>query len=337
MMAIDTAQENGASLKRCCEVAEIGARTIQRWRKDPEAEDMRMGPKTEPKSKYSKSERKWVLEIMNLPEYRDKAPSQIVPQLADLGIYVSSESSMYRFARGAQQDAHRGKKRAPCKVSKPTEKIATGPGQLYSWDITYLRGPIHGKFFYLYMVVDIWSRKIVGHVVHENENSELAATFMKEVYLREGSPDGLTVHQDNGAPMKGSTLVATLEALQIHRSYSRPSVSNDNPVSESLFGTMKTRPEYPSKPFEDIAAAKAWVDAFVRWYNEEHLHSSIGFVTPNQRHSGQSEKIHCKRRRVYEEARQRMPSRWSGETRKWQAPDKVYLNPDKATLEQLKN
>ncbi len=210
MMAIDEAQRSGARFSACCECIEIGQRTIQRWRQDLDAEDMRMGPKTEPKNKLCKRERSLVLAIMNQPGFRDLPPSQIVPQLADSGVYVASESTMWRLLKEAEQDAHRGKKRAPNKRSKPKEKIATGPGQVYCWDITYLRSPIRGEYFYLYMMLDVWSRKIIGHVVHEAESSELAAEFMTEVYEREGKPSALILHQDNGSPMTGATLLATL-------------------------------------------------------------------------------------------------------------------------------
>ncbi len=337
MMAIDEAQENGARLSRCCRLLALGVRTVQRWRKDRDAEDMRMGPKTEPENKLCKSERAWVLAIMNLPEFRNLPPSQIVPRLADMGRYVASESTMQRILCEAKQSTHRGTKRAARKVSKPKEKVATGPGQVYSWDITYLRSPIRGEFFYLYMVLDVWSRKIVGHVVHEAENSELAAKFIEKVYRQEGSPSALIIHQDNGSPMTGATLLATLQALQIQPSYSRPHVSDDNPYSESAFGTMKTRPNYPTAPFSSIDAARSWVDSFVAWYNDEHRHSRIGFVTPSERHSGRSDELLRKRKCVYEQAKKRHPRRWSGATRSWQVSDEVFLNPDKATMERLRN
>jgi len=337
MMALDEAQTSGARLDACCEFIDLGERTVQRWRNDRNAEDMRMGPKTEPKNKLCKSERAWVLSIMNLPEFRDLPPSQIVPRLADQGHYVASESTIQRIFKEAAQNAHRGTKRPPRKVNKPKEKAAKRPGQVFSWDITYLRSPIRGEYFYLYLVLDVWSRKIVGHVVHEAENSDLAAKFIAGVHKREGSPGSLILHQDNGAPMTGATLLATLQALKIQPSYSRPHVSDDNPYSESLFGTMKTRPDYPTRPFANIDAASAWVDAFVVWYNNEHRHSSIGFVTPSQRHGGESAKLFSKRTCVYEAAKKRNPMRWSGKTRRWEARDTVFLNPDKGTLERLRN
>jgi len=337
MMAIDEAQTGGASLAVCCAQVGLGLRTIQRWRNDRDAEDMRMGPKTEPAHKLCKQERLQVLAIVNSPEFRDLPPGQIVPRLADRGQYLASESTVYRIFREHKQHVHRGPKKRPSKNSKPKEKVATAPGQLYSWDITYLRSPIRGEYFYLYMMLDVWSRQIIGHVVHEAESSELAACFVDKTYRDEGSPCPLILHQDNGSPMKGATLLATLQELHIQPSYSRPRVSDDNPYSESAFGTMKTRPEYPTKPFATIEDARRWVDAFVTWYNDEHRHSRIGFVTPNERHRGSCEKILQQRRCVYEAAKKRNPRRWSCGTRNWKVRKEVFLNPDKETLERLRN
>jgi transposase InsO family protein len=207
--------------------------------------------------------------------------------------------------------------------------VATGPGQVLSWDITYLKGPVRGTFFYLYLVIDVWSRKIMGWAVHYRESSEYAAELFAAICeAAQLSRDKVVLHMDRGSPMKGSTLRATLEQLGVLPSYSRPHVCNDNPYSESLFRTLKYRPEYPTKPFESVDAARAWVEAFVAWYNNEHLHSAIGYVTPEQRHSGAADEILAKRRRVYEAARRRHPERWRSNIRRWDSPDVVYLNPE---------
>ena len=178
--------------------------------------------------------------------------------------------------------------------------------------------------------MDVWSRKIVGAAVHDRESPDLAAELIEEVcILYEIDPRGLVLHSDNGGPMKGSTMLATLQRLGIMPSFSRPGVSNDNPFSESLFRTMKYRPWYPSKPFGSLAEAQAWVALFVRWYNTEHLHSGINFVTPTDRHEGREDAIFAQRRGVYEAARRRYPERWSGSTRKWESVKEVRLNPEK--------
>jgi hypothetical protein len=162
--------------------------------------------------------------------------------------------------------------------------VATAPNQVWSWDITYLRSPVRGIFYYLYMIVDVFSRKVVGKVVHYTECQVCAAALIQAACDAEGvDPNNLTIHSDNGGPMKGATMVATMERLGVAQSFSRPRVSDDNPFSEALFRTVKYRPEYPSGPFATLDAARAWVDWFVGWYNHQHLHSAISFVTPAQR------------------------------------------------------
>ena len=238
---------------------------------------------------------------------------------------------MYRILREEELLHHRERTKAPIR-RPPKEHVATGPNQVWSWDITYLRSPLRGVFFYLYLVVDVWSRKIMAWEVHEAESAELASELIAGPCAALGiDPTGLVLHSDNGGPMKGSTMVATLERLGILPSFSRPSVSDDNPYSEALFRTLKYRPEYPERPFCDLAAARAWVEAFVRWYNTEHLHSGIRFVTPEDRHSGREAAILDGRRELYERARAARPERWSHGTRCWTPVERVYLNPERPT------
>ena len=183
---------------------------------------------------------------------------------------------------------------------------------MWSWDITYLMTPVRGVFFYLYLIMDIWSRKIVGFEVYDVEAAELSASvFTATCHAERVDPDSLVLHSDNGGPMKGATMLVTLERLGVLASFSRPGVSNDNAFSESLFRTLKYRPEYPSKPFADIEAARAWVTSFVRWYNTQYLHSSIRFVKPADRHMGRDVAILAARQAVYNAARAERPDRWS--------------------------
>lgn len=161
--------------------------------------------------------------------------------------------------------------------------MTTGPNQVWSWDITYLPGPIRGTFFYLYLFVDVWSRKIVGAEVFGEECNAKASQLLRRICREKGlDPENLVLHSDNGGPMKGATMKATLEQLGVVASLSRPRVSNDNAFSEALFRTLKYRPGYPEGPFESLAHARLWVRSFVGWYNHEHLHSGIGFVTPSE-------------------------------------------------------
>ena len=318
----------GSRLERASEMVGISVRTAQRWQKQGEGgQDGRMGPRRVPGNKLSEREQQEVLKIANSTEYKELSPKQIVPRLADQGQYVASESSFYRILRKQGQMTHREPSR-PASQNRPEAFVATGANQVYTWDITYLRSSLKGVFFYLYMIVDIWSRKIVGWEVHEQESMEYASLLMERSCEALGvDPAGLILHSDNGGPMKGSTMLATLQWLGIVPSFSRPRVSDDNPYSEALFRTLKYRPEYPRRPFETIEEARQWVRWFVRWYNTEHLHSAIRFVTPDDRHFGREPQILENRRRVYEEARRRHPERWSGSIRNWAPVGAVWLNP----------
>ena len=209
--------------------------------------------------------------------------------------------------------------------------VANGPNQLWSWDITYLASTVAGLFFYLYLIMDVFSRKIVGWEVHIEQSSDHASVLFRKAHLREGVGDGkLALHSDNGSPMKGATLLVTLQRLGVVASFSRPSVSNDNPYSEALFKTCKYRPGFPDKPFESLGHARAWVADFVLWYNGEHRHSGIRFVTPGERHRGDDIAVLEQRKVVYEAAREEHPERWSGDIRNWDRPETVSLNPDKS-------
>ena len=274
------------------------------------------------------TERQNILDIANSPEFRDLSPKQIVPQLADQGIYVASESSFYRVLRNEGHMAHREPSR-PATSRKPKEHVATGPCQVWSWDITYLKSPILGQFFYLYLIMDVWSRKIVASTVYLKESNDYSARlFLKTCLSLDVDPEGMVLHSDNGGPMKGATMLATLQHLGVVPSFSRPQVSDDNPYSESLFRTMKYRPCFPKQPFASLAAAQKWVDGFVGWYNTEHLHSSIRFVTPDDRHFGREQTILASRRDLYENARLKNPNRWSRNIRNWEPVETVYLNPE---------
>lgn len=188
---------------------------------------------------------------------------------------------------------------------------------------------MRGRFFYLYMVVDIWSRRIVGWAVHEQESAAHGARLIEDTTTELGVPrHQLALHADNGGPMKASTMLATLQRLGIMPSFSRAHQSNDNPFSESLFRTAKYCPRYPDRPFESIEAARAWVARFVLWYNTEHCHSALRFVTPDDRHFGREQAILENRAKVYADARERHPERWSAKTRNWTPIGDVHLNPD---------
>ena len=317
----------GARLWKACEVLQLTVRTYQRWGRRCAEGDARHGPRGRPANSLSAEERAEVVVIATSERFRELAPSQIVPILAEEGVYVASESSFYRVLRQDKLLAHRRESR-PAAHHRPMEYVAQGPNELWSWDITYLRGPVRGQFLYLYLVVDVWSRMIMAWEVAEEESSEIASGMIGRA-CREHEVDGtrLVVHSDNGGPMKGATLLATLQFLGIVPSFSRPRVSDDNAYSEALFRTLKYRPEYPGCPFESLAAAREWVQRFVRWYNTDHRHSGIKFVSPSARHEGREAQILSTRTTTYEQARRRHPSRWSRATRNWSPVEKVVLNP----------
>ncbi len=331
---INTARKSGARQSAACEIIGISAKTLQRWSRVENDQDSRLDAKHTPKNKLTDLERQRIINVANEPAHAHLPPGQIVPKLADEGLYIASESSFYRVLKAEKQLAHRQKSTPNRQIKKPRALMATAPNQLYSWDITYLPTVVRGVFFYLYLVVDIYSRKIVGLQVYEKESSALAADLMKDICQKEEvKPGQVILHSDNGSPMKGATMLATLQQLGIIPSFSRPSVSNDNPYSESLFRTLKYRPEYPEKPFLDIGSARTWVNGFAAWYNDEHLHSAIKFVTPNQRHRGEDSKILAERHEVYLKARSAHPERWSGDVKNWQPVKEVYLNPEKKEVE----
>jgi putative transposase len=214
---------------------------------------------------------------------------------------------------------------------RPKAYQATGPNQVWSWDITFLPTTVKGLYFYLYLVMDIYSRKIVGWAVYDIQLSEYGAALIKQACLDEGVKSAqLVLHSDNGTPMKGISMLGMLENLGIIPSFSRPSVSDDNPYSEALFRTVKYRPEFPlSTKFETPEEARNWSEKLVVWYNQVHLHSALKFIPPQQRHCGEDANILAKRHEVYEMAKSENPIRWSGKTRNWTLPDVVWLNPNK--------
>jgi len=325
---INKAVKSGARLKKAADIMGLSTRTIIRWRQQGGGQDQRKGPLTTPANKLSNQERQQILDTANSAPFRDLSPKQIVPKLADQGVYLASESTFHRVLKEHKMLTHR----QACKPAvrhRPKEHVATGPCQVWSWDITYLQTCVKGLFFYLYMVVDVWSRKIIAAQVFAEESMENSSMLLAHTCMIHGvQPEELVLHSDNGGPMKGATMLATLHKLGVVPSFSRPSVSNDNPYSESLFRTMKYRPEYPSKPFEKIEQAQSWVDGFVFWYNTQHLHSSIRYVTPDDRHFGREEHILANRRKVYEKARSRNPNRWSKSIRNWNPVHRVWLNPE---------
>lgn len=330
MNLVKKANASGARLAQACNIIGISIRTYERWGSDGGVKEDRRpyAERPVPTNKLTDEEYKSVLKIVTMPEFADLPPSQIVPTLADRGIYVASESTMYKILKNEKMLQHRGNSKAPVKSKFPTTHIADAPNQVWSWDITYLDSYTRGMYYKLYVIMDIFSRKIVGWEVWKDELGELASELIERAVLSEhinGKP--LVLHSDNGAPMKSYTLKAKLEMLGVMTSYSRPRVSNDNPYSEALFKTCKYTSNYPQNGFKNIEEARDWVSIFVNWYNTIHYHSGLNFVTPMSRHTGSAKEIMEHRKKVYKSARELHPQRFNRGIRNWELPEEVALNP----------
>jgi len=330
---IEEAVVSGASRDKACEILGFDIRTFQRWDKNLEG-DRRKDRKAAPKNALSVEEKMEIISCCCSERFVNMTPNEIVPTLAEEGRYIGSESSFYRVLKANNLLSHRSETKPRKARKSPTALEATGPMQACSWDITYILTDIKGRYYYLYLIEDIWSRKIVEWRIHEEESADHAARMMlglgDTMDLR-----GLYLHSDNGAPMKGATMLATLQRLQVMPSFSRPSVSNDNPYSESLFKTLKYGVTYPGF-FVTIEDANIWMLNFVDWYNNKHLHSGISYVTPGQRHDGKDKDILQRRAATYEKAKSINPERWSKDCKKWKRIESVFLNPNKIRKEVLK-
>jgi len=332
MTWLSEARGAGARKARACQEIGLSLRTLQRW---SETEVVRADARTttvrpRPRNALSEVERQAIINLCNSPAYVHLPPSQIVPRLADQQRYLASEATFYRVLRAAGQQQHRGRSQRPRRYATPTTHAAKGPNQVWSWDITYLPSPVRGKYYYLYLIEDIYSRKAVGWEVYEEESGEKAAALLQRSVIGEQCwREPLVLHSDNGAPMKSLTLLSKMYDLGITPSRGRPRVSNDNPYSESLFRTLKYCPQWPVDGFTSLDASRAWVRDFMHWYNHEHRHSRIRFVTPAERHRGQDHQILARRHELYEQAREQSPERWSGPTRNWEPIGTVLLNPDR--------
>lgn len=314
-----------------CREVNLSLRSLRRWQRS--SRDRRPDAiRPVPLNQLSAEEESRIRDVCHEPEYASLPPSQIVPRLADKGLYLASESTFYRILRRSGEVHRRGRQIRQQKVSVPTTFTATGPCQVWSWGITWLPSVVRGRWFYLYMIIDLYSRKTTGYEVHETESGEQAAALMQRSVMREGCwRQPLVLHADNGAAMKSQTLQMKLHELNITPSHSRPRVSNDNAYSESLFRTLKYVPQWPSSGFRTLIEARQWVDKFTRWYNEEHRHSGIRYVTPGQRHRGEDNVLLKQRDDLYRTAQKAHPERWSGKTRNWQSESPVTLNPERET------
>lgn len=310
---IQEAVSNSVRVKRACEIVEISYHTYRRWSSGNVC-DRRKGASKKVPRKFSEEEKEILYQTANKEEYRDMTPGQIVPSLLEKGLYFGSERTLYRVLREKNALLHRSESRKPQRRYKPAELIAISSDEVYTWDITWLRTDVKGVFLFAYVVIDIFSRLIVGWCIEDCESPDYARNLYERIISnRKVKPK--FVHADNGGPMKGVSLVSFLQGMDIGLSYSRPRVSDDNPFIESFFKTTKYSARYPGH-FVNIASARKWFADFIDFYNTKHLHSGIGYVTPFQKHSGQDIAIFEKRQKTLNKAAKLHPNRFVNGPRK---------------------
>lgn len=336
---IDEAVGNGARIEKACEVVGISARTCQnwkyRWSKRQTLTDKRT---TRPQlTRYNAFSEEEKLRIIKRYCERDVASlplNQAFYKLLDSGVYLGSISTVYRVMKAANLNEYRNVTRRPTKRHAPTTHEATGPNQVWSWDITYFRdSSCQTRFYYGYVIVDVYSRYVIRAQVFDADSAKNAAEFLAAAFRQHGiRPRRLVLHSDNGASMKATITQAVLERYGVQGSHSRPRVSNDNPYSESLFKTLKYTGvvRYPRGGLPTVEAWQNWLDGFVIDYNENRFHSGIGFLTPKSRHLGEDAEILQKRKVVIENAFQAHPERWiQGHTLNCEPIGSVFLNPER--------
>jgi putative transposase len=292
----------------CAAVGEAQARWYRRHRQSPPPPKPERVPAGQPRA-LSEVERKELRRVLNSPEHVDEAPATVYARLLDDGLYLGSGSTMYRLLRD-HDEVHERRRQASHPAAKKPELLAKGPNEVYSWDITKLLGPVKWTWFYLYVIIDIFSRYVPGWMLAHAENARLAEALLADTAAKQGiTPGQLTIHADRGSPMTAKPVPLLLADLGVTKSHARPHCSNDNPYSESQFRTMKYRPEFPDR-FGSYQDAHAFCGRFFRWYNDEHRHSGIGFHTPADVHYGRAERVQARRAEVLNAAYAEHPERF---------------------------
>lgn len=327
--------KKGATQEAACRECGLSPRTLRRWLgQGADGGDRRpCATRTRPRNALSEAEQAAIIEVVNSPQYASMAPAQIVASLADQDIYLASESTFYRLLRAHRQNAHRGRARAPQPKSAPATHLATAPRQVWVWDITWLPTKVAGIFFKLYIIMDLYSRKIIAWEIWEEENADNSEILLRRAALAENialNINPVVLHGDNGSPLRAGTVLALMYALGINPSHSRPRVSNDNAHAEAFFRTAKYHPTISPNGFHTLEAARQWAAAFVQWYNNEHKHRALNWVTPNQKHTGKDIEILANRHQLYRKYRDKNPHRWINlNTRSWKPVKSTALNPIK--------
>jgi putative transposase len=301
----------------------------QRHNRAPTIRKIPVCTKAKAARSLSAADRDHVIAVLHEERFMDKAPIEIYARLLDEGVYLCSIRTMYRILHSLNEVKERRNIVRHKNYVKP-ELLATGPNQVWSWDITKMRGPVKWTYHYLYVIIDIFSRKVVGYMVAERESAALAKELVATTCERQGvNTEDLVIHSDRGAAMKSTSLALLYADLGITRSFSRPHVSNDNPFSESNFKTLKYQPTYPDR-FGCIEDAKAYCRYFFDWYNNNHYHTGIAMMTPEMIHSGQGEKLNQARQLVLNRAHAEHPERFvRGQPKVSKLPEGVWINPPK--------
>ena len=314
----------GARESQACELVGLSLRSVQRWRAG-KLEDKRKGATKQTARKLTAQETQQVYDTANQERFADKTPEQIVATLCQEGTYIASPRTFCRILRARNALNRRQDIKTPSPHSKPDQRVATAPNQVWTWDITWLASNVKAHFHYAYVIMDIYDRSIVGWAIHDTEDGlHSRALFERTCLLQRACPK--FVHSDNGGPMKAFTLVEFLYSKHILPTTNRPRVSNDNAFSESLFKTLKYRASYP-RCFTSILTSMTWFAGFVDWYNTKHQHSSLAYVTPAERRGGLDYAILYRRNRTLQTARQNHPLRWgSRPARNYEIPHEVVLN-----------
>jgi putative transposase len=288
-------------------------------------------PRAAPQRALSQEEKVQVRETLNSERFQDSSPRQVYATLLDENTYLCSWRTMYRILDAHQEVRERRNQLRHPVYSKP-ELLATGPNQLWSWDITKLKGPVKWTYYYLYTILDVFSRYVTGWMIAERELANLAEELISATCEKQGiQPDQLTLHADRGSSMHSKPVALLLADLGVTKTHSRPHVSNDNPYSESQFKTMKYRPDYPER-FGCLEDARAWARPFFRWYNHDHHHSALGLMTPATVHFGQAQRVAEQRQHVLQVAYAAHPERFvRGEPKPPSLPEEVWINKPQST------
>ena len=322
-------------ISNACDAIGIPRASFYRNRPDNSGADKLCSPSLESPRALSAQERQMVLGELHSMRFVDQAPREIYATLLDEGTYHCSVRTMYRILDQEKELRERRNQRRHPQYKKP-ELLATGPNQVWSWDITKLRGPVKWSYFYLYVIIDIFSRYVVGWMVAGQENARLAEHLIEETYRKQDIvPGQLMLHSDRGSPMKAKTMTQFLADIGVSKSYSRPHVSDDNPFSESQFKTLKYRPDFPNR-FGSVQDSRLFCHRFFDWYNCEHHHFAIVLLTPADVHYGRAEQIISNRQRVLDQSYEEHPERFvKGPPLHPVLPSEVWINPPqrKTTLE----